>query len=494
MLQQRDATFSLDAFVQQLQGSNGSYVINGLNQTLGGKQENIDPNFSGLVQRAYKQDGIVFACMLARMMLFKQARFQWQRIRNGQPGDLFGTPDLDILEHPWPNGSTSDLLKMMIVYADTAGNSFVTRRSDQLVCLRPDWFTMIFGSMADPNVGMADIDSKFLGGLYHPGGRGSTNPPVPLLASEIAHFAPIPDPLYRGRGMSWMTPIVREIMGDQAATEHKLSFFENGATMNLVVNVNQPDPVKFKEWIAAFEDHHRGAANAYRTLYLGSGSTATPIGADLQQADFKVTQGAGETRIAAAAGVPPSVVGISEGLAGSALNEGNFQAAMRRFGDLFAVPYWQDVCGSLQTIVPAPGGARLWYDSSQIPALRIDRTDAATIQQTKAQTIRTLVDSGFNAESVIKAVDSEDMTLLVHTGLFSVQLQAPGSTKMPAGEVPGESPVGPGTKPATIPAGDTSTKPLTDTPTKATNGTTPVAAKAGRALELLLSERSHDDN
>ncbi len=186
----------------------------------------------------------------------------------------------------------------------------------------------------------------------------------------------------------------------------------------------------------------------------------------MQQIEFKATQGAGETRIAAAAGVPPSVVGISEGLAGSALNEGNFQASMRRFGDLFGIPHWQDVCGSLQTIVPAPGGARLWYDVSGIPALRIDQTDAAQIDDLKATTIGKYITQGFEADWAIKAVLAEYPSLLVghHTGLFSVQLQAPGSTKMPGGEVPGEVPVDGGTKPETIPSGDPTTKPISDTP------------------------------
>jgi len=82
--------------------------------------------------------------------------------------------------------------------------------------------------------------------------------------------------------------------------------------------------------------------------------------------------------------------------------------------------------------------------------------------------------AGWQADDIIKAIEANDIGLLVgkHTGLFSIQLQAPGGIKMPVGEVPGELPVGgsPGqTKPETIPAGDTSTKPL------ATGNTKPVA-------------------
>ena len=35
-------------------------------------------------------------------------------------------------------------------------------------------------------------------------------------------------------GMSWLQPLVREILSDQAATLHKQRFFENAATPNQI--------------------------------------------------------------------------------------------------------------------------------------------------------------------------------------------------------------------------------------------------------------------
>jgi hypothetical protein len=113
--------------------------------------------------------------------------------------------------------------------------------------------------------------------------------------------------------MSWLTPIVREIMADKAMTDHKLAFMENAATPNMVVKLDVQDLDKFTKWMQQFKEDHEGARNAYRTVFLGAGADVTVVGADLKQIDFKVTQGAGETRIAAAAGVPPVIVGLSEG-------------------------------------------------------------------------------------------------------------------------------------------------------------------------------------
>jgi hypothetical protein len=67
------------------------------------------------------------------------------------------------------------------------------------------------------------------------------------------------------------------------------------------------------------------------------------------------------------------------------------------------------------------------------------------------------------------------MGLLVgkHTGLFSVQLQAPGSTKMPQGEAPGEVPVGSGAGPEKPAVNPVSPTPQIPAVTKPTNGTKP---------------------
>lgn len=398
----------------------------GLNQTLTGKQETIGTDFAGVVQNAYKQDGVVFACELARLMVFSEARFQWQKMSGGRPGDLFGTPDLQVLEQPWANATTGDLLTKMLTDADLAGNAYLTRSvrtGGRIRRLRPDRVSIVLGSQDDAEQPEDALDCEVAGYLYKRDGKRRAEF---LPADEVAHFAPIPDPSANYRGMSWLTPVVREVMGDKAATEHKLAFFENGATPNMVMKMDPSlTPAQVEEFADIFLNEHEGVANAYRTMFLGGGADATVVGADMRQIDFKNTQGAGETRIAAAAGVPPVIVGLSEGLAGSSLNQGNFQAARRQFADRTLRPLWRNAAGSLTTLVPAPAGARLWFDDRDIAFLREDAMDQAEIQSRQALTIESLVRSGFEPMSARDAVVSGDYAKLQHTGLFSVQLQPP---------------------------------------------------------------------
>jgi phage portal protein BeeE len=402
----------------------------------GFKQEDITGEFVSLVQQAYKQNGVVFACMLVRQALFSEARFQFQRMNDGRPGDLFGTADLEKLETPWTNATTGDLLARMIQDVDLAGNFYATDngRGDGLRRARPDWMSIVLGSNTDPEHAGWQLDAEVAGYIYHPGGRAANNEPIYLLPEHVAHFAPIPDPAARFRGMSWLQTVIPEIMGDSAANQHKLKFFERGGSPAYVVSVPPVQGVNaqvqqetFDRWIQAFQKKYGkgGTAHAYETMFLGGGADVKVVGANLRQIDFAVTQGAGETRIAAAAGVPPVIVGLSEGL--SAATYSNYELAMRRLNDLTMRPLWRNAAASLAVLVNVPAGARLWYDDRDIAALREDLRKAGERQQAQATTINLLVTAGYDPDSVVEAVAANDLTLLKHSGMYSVQLQKPGS-------------------------------------------------------------------
>jgi phage portal protein BeeE len=298
----------------------------------------------------------------------------------------------------------------------------------------------VYGSQQEPDDAAHALDGEIVGYVYQNGGirAGNGNKPVTLLPDEVAHWSPLPDPENAGIGMSWLTPALREIQGDQLATDHKVRFFENGATPNLVVKgIPAASKEQFDEVVDAMESKHAGVRNAYRTLYLTAGADASVVGVDMKQLDFKATQGTGETRIAFLSRVPAPLLGISEGLAGSSLNAGNFGQARRSFADTWVYPTLQDLAASLSPLVQVPADAELWFDTTDIPLLREDAKDAVDIEQTKASTIVALVNGGFEWKSAVAAVMGQDMTLLKHTGLVSVQLQKPGQATGPTAPVSG---------------------------------------------------------
>jgi len=423
------------------------YQTPSLVQTLAGTgTERPADNFQGLASQAYAANGVVFACMLVRQLVFSSVRFQFQKFLNGKPSETFGDQTLALLERPWPGGTTQDLLSRTIQDADLAGNSYWVREASlarlgtqdpggELVRLRPDWVQIVGAKRTmdtrNGGRGTGQVGWVKKGYLYHEGGAASQNEGVPFTVDEVAHFAPIPDPLAVFTGMSWLTPILREIQADQAMTRHKRAFFDNGATVNMVIkHPTGATQDAVEKWGKEFQSKFGGVGNAYKTLQLYPGADVQVVGSNLKEIDFKEVRGGGETRIAAAAGVPPVIVGLSEGLAAATYS--NYGQARRRLADGTAHPLWQNLAGSFERLVPPPNrSSRLWYDPSDVPFLREDEADAANIAAVRASTINTYVSSGFTAESAVKAVDSGDINLLVHSGLVSVQLLPPGSEKTP---------------------------------------------------------------
>ncbi|GAB1642543.1 phage portal protein [Krasilnikovia sp. MM14-A1259] len=400
--------------------------------------EPIGESFVQYVNNAYRSNGIVYACEMVRVKVFAEARFQFQALRGGRPAELFGNPSLSILERPFAGGTTGDMLSRMILDADFAGNWFGTIVDDELVRLRPDWVDIVLAPRYGPGGGQ--VGFRKVGFIYYEGGKQGQgalygqepSSPVVFLADEVAHFAPSPDPLAEYRGMSWLTPVVREIQSDGAATRHKLKWFENAATPNLAVSLaKEITPEQFELFVEKMDSQHKGPETAGKTLYTAGGADVTVIGADMKQMDFKTVQGAGESRIAAAAGIHPVVAALSEGMQGSSLNAGNFQAAKRAVGQITFRPLWRNAAGSLEVLVPSPDPAtsRLWYDSRDVDFLREDERDAADIRNKDAQTARTLLDAGWEPDAAAAFLQSGDARDLIgrHTGLYSVQLQPPGT-------------------------------------------------------------------
>lgn len=411
---------------------------NGLTQTLAGNRASeisaTLPGYSAALQACPP----AFAAQMVRALVLSQARFTFRNNSLSRtPRRTFGTTELGILEKPWPTGTTGELIARMEWHAGLAGNAYVVRRPDRLRVLRPDWCALVYGSHQEPEDAAYALDGELIGLVYQNGGlHRSGNKMQTILPGDFAHWSPMPDPLHAGIGMSWITPAVRDIQGDRLATDHKIKFFENGATPNMVVKgITAATKQQFDEIVDMLESAHAGVANAYRTLYLTAGADATVVGADLKQLDFKATQGAGETRIAALSRVPAPLLGISEGLAGSSLNAGNFGMARRMFADTWVYPSLQDLAASLSPILKVPRDAELWFDTGDMPILREDAKDAAEIEQIKANTINQYVRDGWTPDSARAAVQAQDISLLVHSGLVSVQLQAPGTTPGAPGDV-----------------------------------------------------------
>lgn len=415
-------------------------------------------NLGELTAMQAQRNPIVWACISVRIMVYTEIRFSFQQLNAGKPGKLFGSKELAVLERPWPQATTGDLLARMELDASMYGNSYWVRpnrgkANDNLVRLNPTRVSIAMLDLLDPITGKPY--AKEIVGYFLNDDRG--NIAATFLPEEVCHYRPVPDPAHEFRGASWLNALLPDVIADMDLTDYKHAFLQNAATPNLVFSFKDKiSEEAFNKFRDNVESKHTGPESAWKSLYVGAGVDVKTVGSNFGELAFSEVQSAGETRIAAAAGVPSGIVGLSEAMKGSTLNAGNYKAIRRRFSDGTMRPLWRIGAGALATIIDIPASSRLWYDASDVPFLQEDVTDAAEIQESNAKTVLTLVQAGFEPETVVEAVTSGDFSGLKHTGLVSVQLQKPGPA-VPAGGAPQSDPTLPGDPTATPPATGTAT-------------------------------------
>jgi hypothetical protein len=404
----------------------------------GQKAEPVQDSYIGYVQGAYKSNGVIFAVSMARALLFSDVQFKWRRYGSRGGGvDLFGNRELRRLERPWPGGTLQQLLLRAEQDVTNAGTFFLAESEDgeRLLRRRPDWCEFILDAPPDEAV-----ESNVIGFKYTVGGPRSGGVSKLYLTANAegvradgAYWAPIPDPDAMFRGMSWLSPVIREMQGDRLMTEHKIKFFENAATPNLAVSLKETvTKEQFAGFVQKMNEAAGGPHNSGKTLYLGGGADVTVVGSRLDQLDVRDIQGTGETRICAAGRVPPIIVGLSEGL--DAATYSNYGQARRAFGDGWARQQWKSFAGSVEPLLELPTNAagepdaELYPDVSEVAFLREDIKELAETQSITMATINAAIAAGWTPESAQNAVLAEDLSLLVHSGLVSVQLQPPGTT------------------------------------------------------------------
>jgi phage portal protein BeeE len=369
-------------------------------------------------QQAYSGNAVVFGAILARLSLFSEATFAFRDLADKH---LSGSYELDgrrntalrKLEGPWPNGTTGELLARMLQDADLAGNAYVWDAGEQLVRLRPDWVTIVSELFSDP---MGREYRRVVGYYYEPPmtSRGYEGEPKYFTVDEVAHWSPNPDPCANFRGMSWLTPVLREVWADQAMTDYKIQYLSNAASPNLLIKYPQKlgtdSLVSIGDRIQA---RHGGVDKAFRTLVLDEGADATVIGNSFEQMNFSTVQAAGENRIIIASGVPGIVIGSKEGL--MAATYSNYEQAMRRFADVTMRPLWRSVCACLSKLVAVPAGSRLWFDTSDIAALRQGEKERADTMLVLAEAAKALIASGADPDTVTSALTAGDLSMLKFT-------------------------------------------------------------------------------
>jgi HK97 family phage portal protein len=376
-------------------------------------------SFPAFVEGGYKGSTPIYSLVAIRAKAFSEATFL---VRNLDTGEKKRPPNLTPLDRPWPNGTTGDLLAAMEVDVSLAGNAYIRKLpgGDEptigLQRLRPDWVWV--AKSYDKRTGTVEV----LGYAYYPGGRYSGADPIALDRDDVAHYIDMPDPTRDFMGHSWIQSAVTDVDADADMVKHKAKFFTHAGTPNLAVTSKNKWNKEQKDYLKSmFALNYEGVENAYKTVFMDSGADVRVIGSTMEQMSFSTVQASGEVRLAAAAGVPPVVVGFLSGI--QAATYSNYSQAMRRYADLSIRPMWRNAAGALEHLIDMPDGFELWYDDRTIPFLQQDALDEAAIMAKNAATLASLHRAGYEMLSAKQYVATGNVDVLVHSGIPSVQVQ-----------------------------------------------------------------------
>jgi hypothetical protein len=164
-------------------------------------------------------------------------------------------------------------------------------------------------------------------------------------------------------------------------------------------------------------------------MIIGNGSDVHQLGSKLSDLGLKDLRAEFESRVAARSRVPAVILQVPTAAVtgGSSLNAGNYTTTRRTWHDTWWSPTVQALCACLSRIVPPPANSELWYDTRDVAFVQEDRTDEASILQQKASAVLSLVNAGYDPATIVDAVENNQLSLLKHTGLASVQLQPLGA-------------------------------------------------------------------
>lgn len=385
-------------------------------------------SFVGYVREVAERNGVVSGAVTARALLISQVEFVWHNNRlSATPGRMWTNQLLAPLERPGPV-TRPELLHLAEQDVSYSGNWYAVRSGNEILRLRPDGVHVILGSDSGPVKGWVPSDARVIGITYSDPSK-TDGRVESFLPDEIIHWKPEPHPIEWWRGQSWITAVINEIRNDGQATDHTSKFFEHAATPNLIFKMDPSLTVQKVEEIAeSVNRRHAGAANAYRNMFIGGGAEPVVVGSENAALNLQGIQGGYETRIATRSRVPAVVLGIREGMQGSALNAGNYSQTRRLWADGWFTPTVKNLCAAVERGMFAksrPADSDLSFDPAAVMFLQEDQKDAADIAQTNAQAIRSLVEAGYEPATVVDAVTTGDFSKLVHTGVFSVQLQPP---------------------------------------------------------------------
>ena len=388
-----------------------------------GTNQAVEPlrDYFNAADQGYRKNELVFACIQEYITSASEA----QLVVGNKDADgvLVSTNQqraLSLASEPNPSMDTVAFLEAMHTQLLIGGNVYLfTPRSaigtiSGMYWLRPDRVRII----PDQMNGTAKAYRYRL---------GSSDYIIP--AEFIAHHK-TNDPLNDWYGLGNLQVLAKMVNLDTDATEFARSVFENKGVPAGFLKVarrlntqDEADQIR-RNWHARFA----GKANWQRIGVLDEDASYEELAPKMGEMGMPDLRNITETRICAAFGVPPIIVGAKAGLDSATYS--NYAQAKESFWEETLLPAYKRAAAFFTRALrdtPDFRGMEFGFDFSEVRALADDEKQIAEVTKTRAESASILIRAGYDPDSVSEALQLPEG--LVHSGM--VPTGAPNTLNAP---------------------------------------------------------------
>ena len=319
-------------------------------------------DYQTLAEQGYALNTLVWACIREIATSAAEAPLRvYERTVSGDERELPGHPLRQLIRHPNPYQTEFEFFEDTLTLLNIAGNAYIElerNRSGQVVGLwpiRPDRMAVIAG------------DDRINGYIYFIGDQS-----VFLPKQDVIHIK-YPHPYNDYYGMSPIAAAAHVIDIDNAAVDFVKMFFDNGAVpLGIFKTRRRIDQIEADRIKGRWKERLQG--QWHDIAVIDAEGDYQQVGVDLDQLDLTSLTNMTESRICAAFGVPPVIVGANVGLERSTYS--NYSEARRHLWDETLVPIYvrlaQKLDVELRTEFDGPelGSVYAAFDLSQVRALQ----------------------------------------------------------------------------------------------------------------------------
>jgi len=327
-----------------------------------------DADLANFASSGYAANSLIYACI--RELATSAAGVPIELLRPDKEG---WQPEpqhavLDLLDEPNDDMDFSSFIETLVTHRAFAGNAYIEKvraggRVARLGFLRPDRVEIKPGAKREDDIFVYTI--------------GTTKRYIER--KDVIHFK-LPNPKNDFYGLSPIEVIAREGDLDQRMTDFASAFFKNaGVPFGLLTVPGATTEEEKKQIRSRWRRAFQGIKKWFQLLILNQESAKyQALGLSQKDMEFESTRKQVESRICAAFGVPPILVGALVGLEHATY--ANYGVAQQSFWSETMKPLLYRIASRLtRDLLPefattADRRARLAFDTSGVAALQQDNT------------------------------------------------------------------------------------------------------------------------